>query len=309
MNVTADSTSVALARLRGQDVCMEESHTGLAGQLSGCRVVLTAQRRAAQFAAALERHGAAIVHAPALSVVPHIDDPELVARTRALIDQQPDVVVVTTGVGFTGWGEVADAAGLTEQWHAMLACARIIARGPKARGAIQAAGLTPDWVAESETSAEIQQVLLGEGVRDVRIAVQHHGAGADGLDEAFSSAGADVCSLVIYRWGPAPDPDAVEAAVHLVARRQCDAVAFTSAPGASAFLKVAREQGVLPQVVAAFNDERGVLAAAVGNVTAGPLWDHGIRTVIPDRFRLGALVRTLVTELTAPRRAGTDGCS
>lgn len=300
---------VAQVGFRNQDVCMEEPRTDLTGQLSGCRVVLTAQRRAAQFAAALERHGAAIVHAPALSVVPHIDDPELVARTRALIEEQPDIVVVTTGVGFTGWGEVAEAAGLTEQWHAMLASSRIIARGPKARGAIQAAGLVPDWVAESETSAEIQQVLLDEGVRGLRIAVQHHGAGADGLDEAFAAAGGEVCSLVIYRWGPAPDPEAVVAAVHLVARRECDAVAFTSAPGATAFLDVARDQGVMPQVVGAFNDERGVLAAAVGNVTAAPLWDHGIHPVIPDRFRLGALVRTLVTELTAPRRAGVEGSS
>lgn len=285
---------------------MEEPRSDRAGQLSGRRVVLTAQRKGEQFAAALERHGAAIVHAPTLSVVPHADDPELIARTRTLIDQPPDVVVVTTGVGFNGWGEVAEVAGLTEQWHAMLDGARIIARGPKARGAIQAAGLEVAWVAESETSTEIKQALLDQGVNGVRLAVQHHGAGDDGLDEDLSAAGAVVCSLVIYRWGPAPDPEAVVEAVHLVARRQCDAVAFTSAPGAAAFLTVARDQGVLPEVIDAFNDERGVLAAAVGNVTAAPLWDHGIRTVIPDRFRLGALVRTLVTELTSVRRAGAD---
>ena len=285
---------------------MDESRSDLSGQLSGCRVVLTAQRKAEQFATALERHGAEIVHAPTLSVIPNADDPELIARTRTLIDQQPDVVIVTTGVGFTGWGKVAEEAGLSEQWHAMLAGAKIIARGPKARGAIQAAGLETAWVAESETNTEIKQALLDEGVNGVRIAVQHHGAGDDGLDEAFSAAGADVCSLVIYRWGPAPDPHAVVEAVHLVASRQCDAVAFTSAPGATAFLEVARDEGVLPQVIDAFNDEPGVLAAAVGNVTAAPLWDHGIRTVIPDRFRLGALVRTLVAELTDVRRAETD---
>ncbi|GAA1533829.1 uroporphyrinogen-III synthase [Brevibacterium picturae] len=285
---------------------MDESRSDRSGQLAGCRVVLTAQRKAEQFASALERHDATIVHAPTLSVIPNIDDPELVARTRALIDTQPDVIVVTTGVGFTGWGNVAEEAGLFEQWHAMLASVRIIARGPKARGAIQAAGLETAWVAESETNSEIRQALLDEGVNGVRIAVQHHGAGDDGLDETFSAAGADVCSLVIYRWGPAPDPDAVVEAVHLVASRRCDAVAFTSAPGATAFLEVARDEGVLPRVIDAFNDEPGVLAAAVGNVTAAPLWDHGIRTVIPDRFRLGALVRTLVTELTDARRAETD---
>ena len=57
---------------------------------------------------------------------------------------------------------------------------RLVARGPKARGALQAAGLSADWVAESETSTEIADFLLAEGVAGQRIAVQHHGAGDDG---------------------------------------------------------------------------------------------------------------------------------
>jgi len=274
---------------------MNQPQNDIGDELAGRRIVLTAQRRAEQLASALERHGAKIVHAPTLSVIPHIDDPELVTRTRELIEDRPDIVVVTTGVGFTGWGDVAEAAGLREEWHSMLAGARIYARGPKARGAIQAAGLRTHWVAESETSAEIQQVLLGEGVNGQRIAVQHHGAGADGLDEAFAAAGADVRSLVIYRWGPAPDPAAVVDAVRLVAERRCDAVAFTSAPGAAAFLTAAEEQGMLSAVIEAFNES--VVAAAVGDVTAAPLHEQGIRTVIPERFRLGALARVLISEL------------
>ena len=274
---------------------MNQPQTDIGDELVGRRIVLTAQRRAEQLASALERHGAKIVHAPSLSVIPHIDDPELVTRTRELIEDRPDIVVVTTGVGFTGWGDVAEAAGLREEWHSMLAGARIYARGPKARGAIQGAGLSAHWVAESETSAEIQQVLLGEGVDGERIAVQHHGAGADGLDEAFAAAGADVRSLVIYRWGPAPDPAAVIDAVRLVAERRCDAVAFTAAPGAAAFLTAAEEQGLLSAVIEAFNES--VVAAAVGDVTASPLHEQGIRTVIPERFRLGALARVLISEL------------
>ena len=272
---------------------MVQSRTDVGNELSGRRIVLTAQRRAEQLASALGRHGAEIVHAPTLSVIPHSDDPELVARTRELIELRPDTVVVTTGIGFTGWGEVAETAGLHEEWHAMLAGARIVARGPKARGAIQAAGLTADWVAESETSAEIAEVLLGEGVDGLRIAVQHHGAGADGLDEALLRE-------------IAADADAVIDAVRLVAERGCDAVAFTSAPGAAAFLAVAEEQGLLPAVVEAFNDAHGVVAAAVGDVTAAPLHEQGIRTVIPERFRLGALARTLVSELAGSGRGEVD---
>ncbi|WP_446666681.1 uroporphyrinogen-III synthase [Flexivirga sp. B27] len=266
-------------------------------QLLGCRVVLTGQRRSAELAAALERRGATVSHAPTLSVVPHADDAELLTRTKELIDRPPDTVVITTGVGFTGWVEAADAAGLAEPLLAFLGSARLIARGPKARGAIQAAGLNADWVAESETSAEIRDFLLVEGVAGSRIAVQHHGSGADGLDDSFREAGADICSLVVYRWGPAPDPDAVRAAVHAVARRECDAVTFTAAPGAAAFLQAACDEGVLAPVVAALSDRAGVVAAAVGDLTAAPLRAEGIEPLVPDRFRMGALVRALVAEL------------
>ena len=185
--------------------------------LAGCVVLVTADRRSAELAAALGRRGAAIRHAPALSMVPHTDDAALLEGTRSLLAEPPDTVVVTTGIGFRGWIEAADAYGLAEPLVEMLRGTRLVARGPKARGAIQAAGLTADWVAESETSAEIAEVLLDEGVAGRDIAVQHHGAGADGLDEAFAAAGARVRSLIVYRWGPPPDAAVVEASVRSVA--------------------------------------------------------------------------------------------
>lgn len=274
----------------------------MSDQLRGCRVILTGQRRSAELAAALERRGATILHAPTLSVVPHVDDAELLSRTKELITRPPDTVVVTTGVGFTGWIEAADAAGLAEPLLAMLGAAQLVARGPKARGAIQAAGLSADWVAESETSAEIREFLLAEGVAGRRIAVQHHGAGADGLDEAFATAGADVCSLIVYRWGPAPDAEAVRVAVRAVADAECDAITFTSAPGAAAFLQAARDEDLLVEVLTALTDPAGVLPAAVGDITAAPLRELGIEPLVPDRFRMGALVRTVVTQLADQHR-------
>lgn len=266
----------------------------MSGQpLLGCTVLVTAERRAAELSAALERRGAAVVHAPVMSIVPHVDDEHLLAATRALLHAPPDVVVVTTGIGLRGWLEAADAAGLAAELLDVLASARIVARGPKARGAIQAAGLTADWVAESETSAEIRDLLLTEGVAGLRVAVQHHGSGSDGLDGDLAAAGAQVQPLVVYRWGPTPRPEAVEAGLRQVCRHQVDAVAFTSAPGVAAFVEAAEKLGVRDEVVAAFTASHGVLAAAVGPVTAAPLRDLGVEPVVPDRARLGALVRTL----------------
>jgi uroporphyrinogen-III synthase len=261
--------------------------------LAGCVVLVTADRRSAELAAALRRRGAAIRHAPALSMVPHIDDAALLEGTRSLLAEPPDTVIVTTGIGFRGWIEAADAYGLAETLVAMLKDTRIVARGPKARGAIQAAGLTADWVAESETSAEIAEVLLDEGVAGRDIAVQHHGAGADGLDEAFAAAGARVRSLVVYRWGPPPDAAVVEASVRSVAAGEVDAVVFTSAPGAAAWLAAADDAGVSEQIVRLAR--RGsVVMAAVGPITAKPLQERGFEPLVPERGRLGSLVRTIV---------------
>jgi uroporphyrinogen-III synthase len=217
----------------------------------------------------------------------------LLTGTRELLADPPDVVVVTTGIGFRGWVEAADAAGIAEPLLRVLAEARLVARGPKARGALQAAGLQADWVAESETSAEIREWMLAEGVRGTKVAVQHHGAGADGLDEALADAGAKVRSLVVYRWGPPRDPDLLLQSVRDCVAGEVDAVVFTSAPGAHAWLEVARTAGLLDGVVAACADA-GLVAAAVGPVTAGPLRAVGIEPLVPERGRLGALVRSLV---------------
>jgi uroporphyrinogen-III synthase len=72
---------------------------------------------------------------------------------------------------------------------------------------------------------------------------------------------------------------------------------FTSAPAVKAFLQIAgtAQREVLARL------RGGVLAACVGPVTAGPLVELRVPVVAPQRFRLGALVKTVTDEL--PRRA------
>ena len=57
----------------------------ISAALAGCTILLPVDRRAGELTAALERHGAAVRLAPALTIVPHIDDEELIARSRELI--------------------------------------------------------------------------------------------------------------------------------------------------------------------------------------------------------------------------------
>lgn len=270
--------------------------TELGMVLTGTRILVTAQRRASDLALALARRGAEVDVAATLGVQPHIDEETLLARTRELVEHPVDVVVITTGIGFRGWLDTAEAAGLGEALLESRGTSRLVARGPKARGALQAAGLRPDWVAESETSQEIAEFLVADGIEGLRVAVQHHGAGDDGLEHTLRAAGATVAGLVIYRWGPPPDPDAVRRSVADLAAAQYDAVLFTSAPGAAAWLEAVHAGGAWKDVTALAQTGR-LLIAAVGPVTAEPLRMSGLDPLIPDRGRLGALVRSVILRL------------
>lgn len=279
--------------------------TPLPAVMAGRTVLITADRRSDDLADAFRRRGATVRHAAAMTIVHHSDDVQLVDDTRALLADPPDLLVVTTGTGLRGWIEAAEVAGLGAELLRALGAARIVARGPKAKGALIANGLTPEWVAASETSAEIIEHLVAQGIDGLRIAVQHHGNGSDGLDEALTAAGACVVPFVIYRWGPAPDPTAVTASTRAVADGEIDTVVFTSAPAVAAWWSAAEAAGVADEVVR--RSRGGVLFAAVGPVTAAPLLAKGVDPLVPERSRMGALVRAVLVHYGDGRVTSGEG--
>ncbi|MGY0236451.1 uroporphyrinogen-III synthase [Longispora urticae] len=279
--------------------------------LEGFTVAVTADRRRGELATLLERRGARVVSAPAITLLPLADDAALHEATAACVADPPDLVVCTTGIGFRGWLEAAEGWGLP--LLPVLGKARLIARGPKARGAIRAAGLVDWWHAESECCEEVQEYLLAQGVAGLRIAVQLHGEPQEAFVAALRAAGAEVVLVPVYRWELPEDVGPVRRLVDMVLAGQVDAVTFTSAPAVSGLLQVAGADA--PGVLAAFGGRTGseggpgsgdsgwpaVLAACVGPVTAGLLHAAGAPTLLPDRARLGSLVRAVTDEL--PRRA------
>ncbi|MEU6882621.1 uroporphyrinogen-III synthase [Streptomyces sp. NPDC046712] len=271
------------------------------GPLAGFTVGVTAARRADELGALLRRRGAAVVHGPALRIVPLADDTELLAATKQLIDHAPDVVVATTAIGFRGWVEAADGWGYGEELLACLRGVELLARGPKVKGAVRAAGLTESWSPSSESMAEVLDRLLDEGVDGRRIALQLHGEPLPGFVEALKAGGAEVVGVPVYRWMPPEDIGPLDRLLDGVLSGSVDAVTFTSAPAAASLLTRAEDRGVLPEFLAALRNE--VLAVCVGPVTALPLQAHGIDTLQPERFRLGPLVQLLCQEL--PSRART----
>lgn len=271
------------------------------GPLAGFTIGVTAARRAEEFGALIERRGGAVLHAPALRILPLADDTELRAATEELIAKAPDVVVATTAIGFRGWLEAAGGWGDRQKLLDCLGDVELLARGPKVKGAIRAAGLTETWSPASESMAEVLDRLLHEGVAHRRIALQLHGVPLPGFVEALQAGGADVVVVPVYRWMPPEDLAPVDRLIEATVARALDAVTFTSAPAATALLSRADERGQLAALLDALKGD--VLAACVGSVTATPLRERGIGTVQPERFRLGPLVQVLCDEL--PGRART----
>ncbi|MBC9725519.1 uroporphyrinogen-III synthase [Streptomyces sp. TRM68367] len=279
----------------------EEEQRPEHGPLAGFTVGVTAARRADELGALLQRRGAAVLHAPALRIVPLADDGELLAATKEIIHQVPDIVVATTAIGFRGWVEAADGWGLGEDLLSRLGGVRILARGPKVKGAIRAAGLTEEWSPSSESMAEVLDRMLEEGVEGSRIAIQLHGEPLPGFVEALREGGAEVVGVPVYRWMPPEDIGPVDRLLDATVSRGLDALTFTSAPAAASLLSRAEERELLPEVLAALHHD--VLPACVGPVTALPLQARGIDTVQPERFRLGPLVQLLCQELPARARS------
>ncbi|WP_077086691.1 uroporphyrinogen-III synthase [Mycobacterium rhizamassiliense] len=268
--------------------------------LTGYRIAVTSARRSEELCALLSRNGAEVCSAAAINMIALPDDDELHASTEALIAEPPDILVAHTGIGFRGWLAAAEGWGLSTQLVAALSNARVVARGPKATGALRAAGLHEEWSPKSESSQELLEYLLDGGVSGARIAVQLHGA-ADAWDPfpefigGLSAAGAHVVAIRVYRWKSTPLGGNFDQLVTGIAKRQFDAVSFTSAPAAAAVLERSRDLQIEDQVLEALRTD--VHAMCVGPVTSQPLIRKGVPTSSPERMRLGALARHIAVEL------------
>ncbi len=278
--------------------------TPRAKPLAGFTVGVTAARRADDFAALLVRKGAVILHAPAIQIIPLADDTELQRATHEVVQRPPDVVVATTGIGFRGWLDAAESWGLGTRLLRALQRSRVLARGPKTIGAIRAAGLREEWSPAGESSAEVAEHLLAEGVSGAHIAVQLHGTSTEwevayDICAALRAGGAEVVTVPVYRWRAPVDAAPMDGLIDACVGGGLDALTFTSAPAVASTLSRAKATGKLSALTSSM---RASMVVCVGPVTASPLVNIGVPTVQPPRARLGALARYLVEEL--PARSG-----
>lgn len=296
-------TAVALDPVIGAaPPALDLTHAATGGPLSGFRVGITSARKVEELTDLLERRGAEVESAPAMAIEA-CDDARLRAITESLLDEPPHILVASTGRGLRRWFDAASSWGILPALLETLGRATIIARGPKAAGALRAHGLRELWSPPSECFEDVLAYLRGCDLAGRRVVVQEHGRSLSVVASALRLQGADVRVASVYRCEPADDQAAMFRLVDLVAERKVDAVTFTSAPAVEILMDVAVAAGRRAEVVEAFRD--GVLATCVGPVTAAAFEMWGVPVVQPSRSRLAAMVKTLEAELPS-RRRGTE---
>ncbi|MGJ9403935.1 uroporphyrinogen-III synthase [Arthrobacter sp. KK5.5] len=265
--------------------------------LEGFRIGVTSDRRSEDLIDALVRRGACVLHAPVLRIEPVAEDAELVAETQAIIAAEPEFLLVTTAYGMRRWIEAADAHGMGEELADVLETARIHVRGPKARGAVRAAGFNDEGISEDERTATLVRNVIDAGVSGKTVAVQLHGyADLEGL-ERLRAAGATVLTVSPYRWvAPEDSEEKVDRLIDAACSGGLDVMTFTSAPAVDALWSAAQARDRYWPLVEAFQST--LTAAAVGPVTAQPLLDAGIEPLVPERYRMGAMIRQIVEHLS-----------
>lgn len=272
----------------------QRTGTGPDLPLAGRTIGVTAARRVTEQREHFERRGARVVAATGIRMVSGADDAAVHEATGQALAGGADVVVVTTVGGLRLWEEAAAARGRGDGLAALLRSTPVYSRGAKVTGALRARDIREAGVAADETSAEILRMLTATGVAGRRVVVQTQGAGGSwhpmsGLVDGLRAAGAEVVEVPTYRWEPVLDDENWDALVRATAGGEVDALTFTSAPAVVATLDRAEELGVAGELRAALCGP--VVPLCVGPVTAEPLVARGVEPVVPERMRLGALLR------------------
>lgn len=267
-----------------------------ASPLFGYTVAVTADRRAEEQISLFGGRGAECVHGPTVRTHPIRHEAEILKATKALLQDPPDILVAVTGIGIRGWLEAADALLLGEQLRAVLRRTRIFVRGPKAHGAVVTAGLEIEWNAPNATMSEVVAQLGEISEPGQRVAVQVDGAADQPLLDELRTLGLDVLEIPVYRWSLPDDLGPAETVIRAVAECRVDAVTFTSRPAAENFVDLTAKLDLTDEVRAAMTSH--VAVCCVGSIAAAGLHDLDVtEVVIPEQFRLGAMVMTLTREL------------
>ena len=264
--------------------------------LAGWTVAVTAERRARDQVELLQRRAATVMLVPTVRAE-RVEDRTLRTATAAVVERPPDIWVASTAAGVQGWIATAWSWGLGPALLRTMRSATILARGASTAGALVGEGFEVDWQAGADTLGELLDHLRHRGVTGQRVAVLPHGGDMAWFPAALRALGTDVVEVPVYRLG-APERDAgVSRLRDAAARRELDAITFTSQAAARNLVTLGGADLV------DWLTDASVLCACVGPLTAAAARNAGLPGVITaEPSRLGSMIGLLADHLGARAR-------
>jgi uroporphyrinogen-III synthase len=269
----------------------------MSGALAGRRVVVPETRELDVLAQMLERHGAAVIRCPLVSIRDTPDAVPVEAWLRRFVEAPPDDLILLTGEGLGRLLGFARRIGLEEAFIAALARVRKVTRGPKPARRLHSIGLKPDIAAATPTTGGIIEALEGETLAGRRVGVQLYPDNPnEELMQFLRGAGATPEPVLSYVYGTEAEDRLVLDTIDRMAAGQVDLIAFTSSPQVRRLGEVARKAGCEAALAEGLGRTR---IAAVGPVVAQAIEAAGGRVAVAptDSFHMKPMVTAIIAAI------------
>ncbi|RKD23193.1 uroporphyrinogen-III synthase [Ammoniphilus oxalaticus] len=268
--------------------------------LQGKRVVIAASRKTDEMCTLVERQGGVGI-VRSLQGTVFLAEKEVEPDLRWIVEEKPDWLILTTGVGAEALLGIAEKIGIRADVEAVIQNAKVARRGYKLVSVLRGLGVEPVAVDDDGTTAGLIRGLEPFDFSGQSVGVQLHGDPAPKLIQFLKDRGATVRELVPYQHVP-PERAVVEQFTTELLAGEFDAVCFTTMIQVRFMFEYAREAGLFEQVLTVFREK--TLPVAVGRVTAEALYDAGLeqkRVIVPELERMGAMIMELSKVVEAAR--------
>lgn len=243
----------------------------------------------------ISKQGGQPIEAPSLREVPlrgprGVDDLE-----RALVDGQPLLLVLLTGVGAELLVEGLCQTQPRERVLALLAApaTSIVCRGPKPHAVLKQLGIKPALVVgEPNTWRDVLREIDQHQLVQPRGFVQEYGKTNDELLRGLAERGVrDLRQVKTYEWTLPDDLEPLRAAIERIARGDAEVALFTSGVQVTHLLRVATQLGLEQPLREGL---ARLVIASVGPLTTEALVAQGLAPdVEPEHPKLGHLMVAL----------------
>lgn len=260
----------------------------VAKPLSGKTIVISGSRKLEEMSVLIEKQGGtAIVRS--LQGVTTFKEHEIEQELRLFIQNQPEWIIFTTGIGAKALFDAADRLGIKDSFVQTVQQAKIAIRGYKTYNFLKTQELAPDIRDSDGTMKGLEDQLESVTFTKEQIWIQLHGEPAPDLVQFLEAKGASSVHTLLPYLNIEPKVETLQQLRQEILQGQIHAICFTTAVQVRYLFKNAAQYGYEDELRSALNQT--VLAVSVGKVTSEALTQAGItRIVAPENERMGAMI-------------------